>query len=233
LELGGKDAVIVDRDVDITAVAQKVVRASFENAGQICTSAERVLVHQDIHGRFVNALRDAALAWSVGRHDAEDRQIGPLIDAHQREIVQSLVTDAVSGGARVVAGGHAVRTEEGAYFEPTVIDGVNPRMSMFTAELFGPVVAVTAVRDMPEAVELANSSSYGLAATVFSNDSDVITWASRINTAIVWQGSWHASVVGSTFEPDGDSGMGASGPGLATLQAVSRPMLIGGPYLDV
>jgi len=233
LELGGKDAVIVDRDADVSAAAKMVVRASFENAGQICTSAERVLVHQEIHEAFVVALRNEAREWTLGRHDAERRQIGPLIDDHQRSIVESLVGDAVARGAHLVVGGRATNAQDGAYFEPTVVDKVEPEMAVFTAELFGPVVAVTPVRDMSHAVELANASTYGLAATVFSSDPDASSWAANINTAIVWQGSWHASVAGSTFEPYGDSGLGASGPGLATLHAVSRPMIIGGRPSDV
>jgi acyl-CoA reductase-like NAD-dependent aldehyde dehydrogenase len=231
LELGGKDVLIVDRDVDVQSTAEKVARASLENAGQICTSAERVLVHRDIHDQVTAALVDQVASWSLGRHHGEAREIGPLIDDSQLRIVEELVSDAVARGARVLQGGGRVRDLDGEYYAPTVIDGVRPDMRLFTEELFGPVVCVTEITSIEEGIQLANMSEYGLGATIISESPETLAQASRINAAIVWINEWHSPIPGAEFEPYGRSGLGIAGPGASTLRAVSRVMHVwdGGP----
>lgn len=226
LELGGKDALIVDRDVELQSAAARAARACLENAGQICTSAERILVHKAVHDSFVSLVVAEVSEWSVGRHSGASREVGPLIDERQLAIVEDLVSDAVAQGARVLIGGGRLVDMPGAYYAPTVIVGVLPSMRLFSDELFGPVVAITAVEDLSTAVDLANTSRYGLGATLITESPNAIAQASRVNAAVVWINEWHSPLPGAFFEPYGDSGLGVAGPGESTIKAVSRVMHI-------
>jgi acyl-CoA reductase-like NAD-dependent aldehyde dehydrogenase len=159
LELGGKDALIVDEGVDPAWAADQAATGAFANAGQICTSVERIYVHEAVAEPFMDALVERAGAM----------EIGPLIDERQREAVHSHVLDAVSHGAAVRAGGELPNGDgRGFFYPPTVVLARDDDTVLFREETFGPVAAVRVVESFDEAIERANDSDYGLAGTVLT-----------------------------------------------------------------
>ena len=157
LEGGGKDACVVDAGVEPAWAAQQVALGAFANAGQICVSVERVYVHSDVADAFVDALV----------RQAEQFEIGPLVDRRQREVVERHVGEAVQDGARVLAGG-TTPDGPGAWYPPTVLVGCTDDMRVMQEETFGPVAAVRVVSSFDEGLAAAARSSYGLAATVLT-----------------------------------------------------------------
>src|SRR3954471_10637811 len=157
LELGGKDPLIVDAGVDPQWAAGQAAAGAFANAGQLCTSVERMYVHEAVADAFVAALAARA----------RETEIGPLIDERQREIVHRHVADAVGAGAQVHAGGEP-SGGPGFFYPPTVLSGCSDAMAIMRDETFGPVAAVRAVSSFDEALAAANATEYGLAATVLT-----------------------------------------------------------------
>jgi succinate-semialdehyde dehydrogenase/glutarate-semialdehyde dehydrogenase len=194
LELGGKDALIVDDGVDPEWAADQAAAGAFANAGQICTSVERIYVHDSLAGPFVAALARRARDLPVGDGLDEHTQMGPLIDEGQREVVERHVEEAVARGARVVEGGSRLEGP-GAFYRPTVLTGVEDDMAVMREETFGPVAAVKIVRSFDEALSAANATEYGLAATVLtpSHERAQLAWrtldAGTVKVNAVWGGA--------------------------------------------
>lgn len=161
LENGGNDALIVDSGVDPAWAAQQAALGAFANAGQICVSVERIFVVADMADAFTDALVGEAREWS-GR-------IGPLVDERQREIVCRHVDDAVSRGARVLAGGEP-GSGPGTFYPPTVLADCSTDMLVFHEETFGPVAPVRSVPDFDTALAEAGDDRYGLSAAVLTPD---------------------------------------------------------------
>jgi acyl-CoA reductase-like NAD-dependent aldehyde dehydrogenase len=157
LENGGNDPLLIDRDVDPEWAAGQAALGSFTNAGQICTSVERIYVHADIAEAFLRALVEAARGWAVG----------PLVDRAHREKVHAHVADAVRGGAAVETGG-TIPDGPGARYPATVLSGCTPDMLVLREETFGPVAPVRVVPTFHSGLEEAASGAYGLAATVLT-----------------------------------------------------------------
>ncbi|MBP2054746.1 acyl-CoA reductase-like NAD-dependent aldehyde dehydrogenase [Streptomyces griseochromogenes] len=168
LELGGKNPLLVLADADLDRAAAGAVRACFSSAGQLCMSAERILVDQRVHDRFVARFlrRVAALRLSAGFDFGGD--LGSLTSHRQLDRVRTHVTDALAKGARLLCGGRERPDIGPLFYAPTVLAGVTPEMTLYREETFGPVVRVGAFRDEEEAVALANDSPYGLNASVWS-----------------------------------------------------------------
>jgi acyl-CoA reductase-like NAD-dependent aldehyde dehydrogenase len=181
LELGGKNSLLVLDDADLDHAVQAATFSSFFNAGQICMSADRILVHQAVAEEFTAKL--AAKVSSLPHGDPADpgTVIGPVITPRAASRVAALVDEAVDAGARVRAGG------DGA---ATVLDGVTPAMRIFHEEIFGPAVVVTTVADDDEAVAIANDTEHGLTAGILTEDSRRgLALARRIRTGIVHVGN--------------------------------------------
>ncbi|VVJ21862.1 Aldehyde dehydrogenase (EC [Amycolatopsis camponoti] len=221
LELGGKDPVVVDSDVDVHAVAEEVAVGSYLNSGQICTAMERIYVHQDVAEPFVDALVAATRRQVVGDPADPGTQIGPMVDGDQRQLVHRQVEAAVAAGARVLVGGE-VPEGPGWFYPPTVVVDVRPEMELMCAETFGPVAAVQVVPSFEAGVEEAKRTEFGLAATVYTADADHRKLACSIPTGVLWLGGWQLGDLGRLIEPAGVSGMGASG-GVYALDAMTRP----------
>lgn len=221
LELGGKDAVIVDRGVDVEEVAAKIAFGSFLNTGQICTSMERIYVHADIAEQFIAALVEAAATWKFDDGSPSMPQLGPLVSSRQREIVISQIDDAKSKGARVVVGGTAP-DGPGNFFPATVVVNVDESMLLFQEETFGPVAAVETVPSFEDALSKAGRGPYGLGATVYSNDPDNLALAGTLPVALLWLNEWQGRGEVMIYEPTGLSGLGATG-GTASFDAATRP----------
>jgi succinate-semialdehyde dehydrogenase/glutarate-semialdehyde dehydrogenase len=167
LELGGKDALIVDAGVDPEWAAQQAATGAFANAGQICTSVERIYVHEAVAEPFVRALAARARELRLGPGLEPATEMGPLVDEGQREAVHRHVSEAVAAGAEVQAGGE-VPEGPGAFYPPTVLTGVREDMAVMREETFGPVAPVAVVPSFDDALRAANDSSFGLAATVLT-----------------------------------------------------------------
>lgn len=170
LELGGKDAMIVLADADLERAANAAVWGGMFNSGQACTSVERVYVEDPVYEDFVELaarrLRDLRQHPDAGRFDAD---VGALSGEAQLAIVERHVSEALAKGARAVVGGTRGNAT-GTFFEPTLLVDVDQSMSCMREETFGPTLPVMKVHDVDEAIRLANDSSYGLSATVWTQD---------------------------------------------------------------
>ncbi|MFG2279157.1 succinic semialdehyde dehydrogenase [Streptomyces asoensis] len=212
LELGGKNAMLVLEDADIEKAAAGAVRACFSSAGQLCISIERLYVHESVADAFLERFAARTKAMRLGTALAYGADMGSLVGERQLETVTRHVEEAVAKGARLVAGGVA-RPDVGPYFfEPTILDGVTEPMSVCTEETFGPVVSIYRFTTDDEAVELANSTPYGLNSSVWTKDGrrgrEV---ASRLRTGTVNVNEGYAPAYGSVQSPMG--GMKQSGLG--------------------
>ena len=186
LELGGKDPFIICDDVDVEIAAQGAVWAACLNAGQVCTSAERFYVMQNIADDFVEASKSYVEGLNVGDPMDERTDIGPLINAPGREKVERHVGEALREGAKLVAGGERWG-ERGFFYRPTILTGVEPSMTVMRDETFGPVVPVVEVGSLDEAIEQANSVPYGLGANVYTQDFEKMLKCMReIRAGTVW-----------------------------------------------
>jgi len=168
LELGGKDPMIVCADADLERAARGAVYGAFANSGQVCTSTERVYVVDEVADAFTRKVLEQTAALRQGAEGEFD--VGSMIRPEQAEIVDAHVRDAVERGARVLAGGRRNPTQEGCFYEPTVLDDVSHDMRVMREETFGPVLPIMRVRDADEALHLANDSRYGLNASVWTRN---------------------------------------------------------------
>jgi lactaldehyde dehydrogenase/glycolaldehyde dehydrogenase len=172
LELGGKAPAIVWRDADLELAVPAIIAARHTNCGQVCTAAERVLVHRDLLEPFTERYVAAALALKVG-DPLEDSDLGPLVSAAQFEKTSAAVALARREGASVLTGGgrpDGAAFASGYWYAPTVLRDVSPAMSVMIEETFGPVTPIVGIDSLDEALAIANASRYGLSAYVFSRD---------------------------------------------------------------
>ena len=212
LELGGKDALIVDSGVDPAWAASQAATGAFANAGQICTSVERIYVHADVAEPFVDALAERARTMRVGPGMDGDTEMGPLIDDGQRQVVHAHVSDAVERGAELRAGGALPSGDgdgSGFFYPPTVVVGVRDDTTLMRDETFGPVAAVRVVESFDEAVECANDSAYGLAATVLTPSEEHAERAWReLDVGTVKVNAVFGGAPGGAAQPHRQSGSG-------------------------
>jgi succinate-semialdehyde dehydrogenase/glutarate-semialdehyde dehydrogenase len=173
LELGGHAPVIVFADTDIDRVVDLCVAAKFRNCGQVCISPTRFFVQNAIAGEFLAAFASRVAALRVGDPRSADTDVGPLANTRRRDTVEGLVSEAVSKGATIEAGGHRcdpTGSGRGFFFAPTVLGGVDDSMAIMREEPFGPIAPVGTFVDLADGLAKANSTPYGLAGYVFTND---------------------------------------------------------------
>jgi len=170
LELGGKNALIVMGDADLGAALEAAVTAGFANAGQWCTSTSRILLQRSIAGSFLEQLTARCGKMIVGDGLVETTDMGPVAGPQQYEDIRAAVCRAQKDGARMIAGGDANIPPDGYFIRPTIFTGVRPDMEIFREEIFGPVIAVSEFESLDEALELANSSIYGLSSAIYTSD---------------------------------------------------------------
>jgi succinate-semialdehyde dehydrogenase/glutarate-semialdehyde dehydrogenase len=186
LELGGSDPFIVLDSADLPGVAQAAAAARMENGGQACNASKRMIVADGVYDEFIREFTKAMAAQVTGDPTDPGVNYGPLSSERAAQILMEQIDDAVSKGAVVHTGGHRV-DRAGAFVEPTVLSGVTPQMRAFSEELFGPAAVVYRVSDADSAVELANSSAYGLGGAVFSSDEKLaLDVADRLDVGMVW-----------------------------------------------
>jgi acyl-CoA reductase-like NAD-dependent aldehyde dehydrogenase len=170
LELGGKDPMIVCADANLERAANAAAYYSMNNAGQVCISVERVYVEEPVYDRFVELVTREVQGLRQGTPQGPGTvDVGAVTFPPQLDIVSEHVRDAVDKGARVLTGGQA-RSERGRFFEPTVLVDVDHSMKIMSEETFGPTLPIMKVSDVEEAVRLANDSTYGLQASVWTSD---------------------------------------------------------------
>ncbi|MEJ7833832.1 MAG: succinic semialdehyde dehydrogenase [Nocardioides sp.] len=170
LELGGKNPMLILRDADLERAAEGAVRATFSSAGQLCVSMERLFIADQIYDRFVERFVARTKAMTLGATLDWANDMGSLISQDQLDTVLAHVEDAVAKGARVLAGGRARPDLGPYYFEPTILEGVNPDMSCFGSETFGPVISLYRFHDEADAISRANAGDYGLNASIYTQD---------------------------------------------------------------
>ena len=212
LELGGKNPMYVAADADIERAAEGAVRACFASGGQLCVSIERLILHEAIAEEFLAAFLARVRALRLGRALTYDVDMGSLVSSEQLAVVQRHVDEAVAQGATVLAGGKH-RPDLGPWFyEPTVLDGVTEAMAVCREETFGPVVSVYRVGSDAEAVRLANDTTYGLNASIWTRDlARGRALAARLQAGTVNVNEGYGAAYASTAAPMGgfkDSGLG-------------------------
>ncbi|MDQ2677047.1 MAG: aldehyde dehydrogenase family protein, partial [Actinomycetota bacterium] len=163
LEMGGKDPFIVCSDVagEIDVAARGGAWAAYLNAGQVCTSAERFYVMEDVYDDYVAAFVEHTDSLVVGDPSAAETDIGPMVSAPQRDKVEAQVEAAVAAGAEILTGGDRAGRERGHFYAPTVVTGLPAETDLLRQETFGPVAPIVPVKSLDEAIELANSTQFG------------------------------------------------------------------------
>lgn len=170
LELGGSNALVVFDDCDFDATVATCVQARFQNTGQSCIAGKRLLLHEGIYDRFIAAFAKAVTQLKSGDPMAEDTYIGVMAREDLAKELEEQLKKSIAEGAQVLIGGHRQKT----YFEPTIVTGVTPEMTIFKEETFGPVIGVTTFKTEAEAVALVNQSDFGLGVSIFTKDEERI-----------------------------------------------------------
>jgi glyceraldehyde-3-phosphate dehydrogenase (NADP+) len=224
LELGSNAPLIVLPDADLNLVAEATAVGGFVNAGQVCISAQRILVDRKVYANFLDALKPRVEAIPVGDPLAEGTKLSAMISETEAKRVSAWIDEAVQGGARIVTGGE----RDGAVLAPTIVADVDPQMRISRDELFGPAVAVTPIADVDEAIALANDTRYGLSAGIFTrNITDAMRFARLAqsgNVHINWSPLWRAD-----FMPYGGlkgSGIGKEGPRYAVQEMTDMKTVV-------
>jgi acyl-CoA reductase-like NAD-dependent aldehyde dehydrogenase len=231
LELGGNAPVIVMPDVNLDLVTAGAVTSKFRNGGQVCVAPQRFLVQRRVADAFAERVAARASRLRVGSGLDPDVQVGPLINARQRDRVATLVTGAAHGGVTVMAGGQApAGLSRGYFFEPTVLSGVTPEMPVFQEEIFGPVMPIVAFDELDEAIALANRTPYGLAAYVWTNDLAASVKASEgLEFGIVGVNEWAPHATEAPFGGWKQSGVGHESGSEGLLEYLETKLIgIGG-----
>jgi len=187
IEAGGSDPMIITKHAPVDVAAAGAVTAAFHLTGQVCTSAERFFVVEDVHDAFVEAFKAEALRLRVG-NGLDKAELGPLVSEAARAKVIRLVEDAKAKGATVVCGGKIPKDQPvGWFYEPTILTDVTSDMAIMQEECFGPVAPIMKVADFEEAITRANDSPFGLGASVFTTSlEEAMEAAERLESGMVW-----------------------------------------------
>ncbi|MFA5096452.1 MAG: aldehyde dehydrogenase family protein [Candidatus Omnitrophota bacterium] len=190
MELGGKSAGLVFDDADPDTAVNSSLCSIFLNQGQMCTAMSRIFIQDGLYERFAAGFVEKAKAIRLGPADSHETQMGPLISEAQRKKVLAYVEKAKAEGAQVLCGGRIPpdpALKDGYFFEPTVISGVKPGMSIYQEEVFGPVAIIGRFSNAEDAVRSANMSDFGLAACIWTGDLDLAgELAGKLNAGVVW-----------------------------------------------
>ena len=224
MELGSNSPVIVMDDADLEKVVTGTATSGFANAGQVCISAQRLLVEKAVYTDFIDALKTKVEGLTTGNPLNDGIGMGPMIRESDAIRVNQWIGQAVDGGARLVTGGERV----GTMHQPTVVADVDPGMRISCDEIFGPAVAVTPVDDIDQAIELANATNYGLSASIFTESIDrALKFAKHVhsgNLHINWGTQWRADMM--PYGGVKDSGMGKEGPKYAIEEMTETKMVV-------
>ncbi len=231
LELGGKNPIIICEDADLEAAMPIIVRACFQNSGQICTCGSRILVHRDRFKAFMARFLDAVQALKVGDPRLPETDLGPLVSHEHRDLVERAIARAREEGATVACGGGrpeglSKRIQGGAFLEPTVLMGLDQNTCTNQEEIFGPVVTVQGFDTHGEAITRANAVPYGLACSIWTKDlTRGHRMASMIESGMTWVNAWMMRDLRTPFGGMKQSGVGREG-GQDALRFFTEPRSI-------
>jgi len=188
LELGGKDPMVIAPDADLDLAVRALAYAALINTGQVCTSTERVYVHESMLRQFSEELAHFVSSLRLGNGLYPDTDIGPMIRDRFRKSVLGQIKEAQMQGARVLVGGKIPKKfKQGFFLEPAVITNVNHEMRLMRQETFGPVIPLMGYKTFDEAIALANDSDYGLGATLISNDAKLVKrFFEEVKAGTIW-----------------------------------------------
>jgi aldehyde dehydrogenase (NAD+) len=243
LELGGKNPMVITPSAEVPLAVEGALFSGFGTAGQRCTSLGTVLVHESVHDEFLRAFTEAVQAAAVGDPFA-DVLYGPLLaerfargfEGHLSRIESHHAVSGSTGQGRITAAnprtGFVGDPDAGLFYHPTIVDGVRPGDWLFENETFGPIVGVTAYRDLAEAIELANAPGYGLSSSIYTTDpKDVFAFRRGISAGMV---SVNNSTSGAEahlpFGGNGRSGNGSRQSGLWVLDQFTRWQAVNWDY---
>jgi aldehyde dehydrogenase (NAD+) len=200
-EMGGKNAIIVMDDANLDLAVEGAVWGGFGTTGQRCTAASRVVVHRDVHDRFLDMFIRAAKKLKLGNGLDEGTDVGPVINKAQMEKVLSYIEIGSKEGAKLVTGGKACREgacARGYFIEPTIFSDVTAGMRIAREEIFGPVVSVLKAKDLEDAIAIVNDTKYGLVSSLYTRDLNKSAIAEReLDTGIVYI---NASTIGAEIQ---------------------------------
>lgn len=224
LELGGNDPMVVLKDANLDKAVTGVINGAFLNAGQVCMGVKRIIIEEEVADEFSEKLVDATEKLVMGNPLDEKTTLGTLISEKAAMQVEETVDNAVRDGAKILTGG----ARDGAFYKATVIDNVTPDMDLVVNETFGPVAPIIRVKDVDEAINVANDTDYGLQAGVFTSDyANAMRCASEIEAGTVFINKQ------STFRTDNmpfggfkNSGVGKEGIKYA-VDEMTKTKLIG------
>jgi len=176
LEMGGKDAIVVDADSDLDEAVSGVIASAFGFSGQKCSACSRAIVDERVYDKFVERLKDRAEKLTVG--PAEDNpNMGPVVSEAARKSILGFVKQAEIQGGRLITGGHAIDGLEGFFVEPTIISEVKPGDTIEQTEVFGPVLAVIRCKNFNDGLRIANDTEFGLTGAVYTRSEERIEQA--------------------------------------------------------
>jgi len=216
LELGGKNALMVCDDADLDNAVAWAIASAFSNAGQRCSSASRIVVFEQVYDEFKALMVNRTRSLRLGSDDASD--LGPVMNSRQLENMLEAVRIAVDNGATLLVGGHRSRSldhEKGFYMMPTILEEVDPRATISTEELFGPVTCLYRVRGFEDGIERVNDSPYGLTASIHTrNINRAVEFSRAVEVgSVIVNGGTFGSEPHYPFGGLKDSGNGTREPG--------------------
>ena len=226
LELGGKNPTIIFADANFDEAVAMAVKAAFRNQGQICLCGSRLFVEASIFERFKAALVEKTKQLTVG-DPSENNDLGAVVSKDHMHKILEKIDLAKKEGGRILCGGHRVMLDgdlkEGYYVAPTIIDGLSHSCQTNQEEIFGPVVSIMPFDNEKEVVDMANSTRYGLAASIFTSDiSKGHRVAASIDAGLVWLNTWMMRDLRIPFGGMKDSGVGREG-GFKSLEFFTEP----------
>jgi glyceraldehyde-3-phosphate dehydrogenase (NADP+) len=224
MELGSNSPLIVMPDADLEKVATATAATGFANAGQVCISAQRVMVNDEVYEDFIDTLTPKVEALNTGNPLEESVALGPMVRESDAVRVGEWIEEAVGSGARLVTGGE----RDGTMHQATILADVSPDMRISCDEVFGPAVGITRFDTIDEAIKMANDTNYGLSAALFTESIDsALRFAKEVhsgNININWGPQWRADLM-----PYGglkDSGMGKEGPKYTVEEMTETKMVV-------
>ncbi|POH75272.1 NAD-dependent succinate-semialdehyde dehydrogenase [Arthrobacter glacialis] len=233
MELGGNAPFLVFEDADLEKAVDGAMAAKMRNMGEACTAANRFLVHASVAAEFTSKLAARIGALTVGRGTEGGTDVGPMIEEKARAGIHALVTAAVAEGATILAGGDVVEGE-GYFYQPTVLGNVPNDAAILQQEIFGPVAPVTTFTDEADAIRIANSTEYGLAAYLYTRDfSRLLRVSEQLEFGMV---GFNAGVISNAAAPFGGvkhSGLGREGGSEGIAEYTTTQYIgIADPYQD-
>lgn len=216
LELGGKNPAIIFSDCDWNKMMTETIRSSFSNQGEICLCGSRILVEESVYEKFKKEFVEKTTQLTVGDPLNENSKQGAIVSKVHFEKILRCIEKAKQEGGKLLCGGNAVKLEgrcaNGFFIQPTVIEGLGPGCQTNQEEIFGPVVTLQTFKTEEEALQLANATSYGLAATIWTQDiSKANRVAAKVESGIIWVNCWLLRDLRTPFGGMKNSGVGKEG----------------------